>query len=52
MRITFKNNFFYLFNISSSSKFCWNWCKAIYNKDISQGDFQEQIKGKNTDNFF
>lgn len=29
------------------------WCKAIYNKDISEGDLQEQIsKCKNSDNFF
>ena len=30
-----------------------NWCKVVYNKDITSGNLQEQIsKCKNSDNFF
>ena len=30
-----------------------NWCKVVYNKDITPGNLQEQIsKCKNSDNFF
>jgi len=33
--------------------FAGNWCKVIYNRDISEGDLQKQIlKCKNSDNFF
>ena len=30
-----------------------SWCKAIYNKDISDGEIKKQIKKcRNSDNFF
>ncbi len=33
--------------------FAGNFCKVIYNRDISEGDLQKQImKCKNSDNFF
>jgi hypothetical protein len=40
---------FFSFNISQSA----NWCKVIYNKEISPGELQKQLKKcKNSDNFF
>ena len=53
MRITFSIFLFIFFISVSNYGIAGNWCKAIYSKDISQGDFQEQIsKCKNSDNFF
>ena len=37
----------------SNEGFAGNWCKAIYTKEITEGDFQKQIsKCRNSDNFF
>ncbi|MBD22114.1 MAG: hypothetical protein CL572_05900 [Alphaproteobacteria bacterium] len=53
MNIVFKITFFIFLIFQAHQSFAGNWCKAIYNKDITQGDFQAQIsKCKNTDNFF
>ena len=42
-----------IFVLVSDFSYAGNWCKAIYNQDISEGDFQEQIsKCRNSDNFF
>ena len=52
MRI-FLSNILKIFVLVSDFSYAGNWCKAIYNQDISQGDFQEQIsKCRNSDNFF
>ncbi|MEC8265832.1 MAG: hypothetical protein VX009_03345 [Pseudomonadota bacterium] len=45
--------FFFVFILISNHCFAGNWCKAIYSKDISEGEFQKQIGAcKNSDNFF
>ena len=46
--IFFLANFFVLKQSHSA-----NWCKVIYNKDMSPGELQKQIsKCRNSDNFF
>lgn len=41
------------FTFFSNEGFAGNWCKAIYTKEITEGDFQKQIsKCRNSDNFF
>ena len=43
--------FFLAFTFSNVNS--GNWCKVIYNEEISPGDLQKQIsKCKNSDNFF
>ena len=53
MNFFFKIIILSIFLLSANISFAGNWCKAIYNQDISEGDFQKQIsKCKNSDNFF
>ena len=53
MNFFFKIIILNIFLLSANISFAGNWCKAIYNQDISEGDFQKQIsKCKNSDNFF
>ena len=53
MNFFFKFIILNIFLLSASISFAGNWCKAIYKQDISEGDFQKQIrKCKNSDNFF
>tara|TARA_B100000131_G_scaffold112929_1_gene110069 strand:+ start:212 stop:529 length:318 start_codon:yes stop_codon:yes gene_type:complete len=51
--IFFKPLIFIIFCAFFSTVESGNWCKVIYSKEISEGDFQKQIsKCKNSDNFF
>ena len=53
MTVVLKIILFTFLVLGSSEGIAGNWCKAIYTKDISEGDFQAQIsKCKNSDNFF
>ena len=53
MTVVLKMILFTFLVLGSSEGIAGNWCKAIYTKDISEGDFQAQIsKCKNSDNFF
>ena len=45
--------FFVIFIISTNESNAGSWCKAIYNKDISEGEINKQVKKcRNSDNFF
>ena len=52
MTVVLKIILFTFFSLGSSESIAGNWCKAIYTKDISEGDFQTQISKCNSDNFF
>jgi len=53
MKVGIKISLFVFLVLTSYECLAGNWCKAIYTRDISEGDFQAQIsKCKNSDNFF
>ncbi len=53
MNFFFRIAIFNIFILLANVSFAGNWCKAIYNQNITEGDFQEQIsKCRNSDNFF
>ena len=42
MNFFFKIVIFNIFLLSADISFAGNWCKAIYNQDISEGDFKNK----------